>query len=139
MGVRFCSVLFNGNCHIDVQSIVCSALQIDRQRSTSSHIVYSLFCFNDNSVTRNYFENLVRALENGLSDVDSHAACSRTVSAKSVGATSSKGKAGKCKATTSRSSSSNRNMDDLGHWSCDHCTFANLRSATICQMCQHRR
>ncbi|GKV29065.1 hypothetical protein SLEP1_g38036 [Rubroshorea leprosula] len=24
------------------------------------------------SVTRNYFENLVRALENGLSDVDSH-------------------------------------------------------------------
>ncbi|KAI3906033.1 hypothetical protein MKW92_041988 [Papaver armeniacum] len=32
------------------------------------------------SVTRNYFENLVRALENGLSDVDSQGACSKTTS-----------------------------------------------------------
>ncbi|CAA2995599.1 probable E3 ubiquitin- ligase ARI8 [Olea europaea subsp. europaea] len=30
------------------------------------------------SVTRNYFENLVRALENGLSDVDSHGSSSKT-------------------------------------------------------------
>ncbi|KAI3889098.1 hypothetical protein MKX03_004261 [Papaver bracteatum] len=29
------------------------------------------------SVTRNYFENLVRALENGLSDVDSQGSCSK--------------------------------------------------------------
>ncbi|CDY34490.1 BnaC04g13090D [Brassica napus] len=28
------------------------------------------------SVTKNYFENLVKALENGLAGVDSHAACS---------------------------------------------------------------
>ncbi|MFS7983185.1 putative IBR domain, E3 ubiquitin ligase RBR family, TRIAD supradomain-containing protein [Helianthus anomalus] len=30
------------------------------------------------SVTRSYFENLVRALENGLSEVDSHEACTKT-------------------------------------------------------------
>jgi ariadne-1 len=88
------------------------------------------------SVTRNYFENLVRALENGLSDVDSHGACSRTANSKSLGGTSSKGKAGKSKATTSKS---NRNIDDTGHWSCEHCTFANVRSAPVCQMCQQRR
>ncbi|KAM1095985.1 hypothetical protein FF1_010800 [Malus domestica] len=90
------------------------------------------------SVTRNYFENLVRALENGLSDVDSHGACSRTVSSKCLGG-SSKGRGGRVKATTSRSSSSSRNIDDLGHWSCEHCTFANVRSASVCQMCQQRR
>ncbi|KAL6279007.1 hypothetical protein ACE6H2_022608 [Prunus campanulata] len=87
------------------------------------------------SVTRNYFENLVRALENGLSDVDSHGACSRTASSKNLGGTSNKGRGGRGKATTSRSSSSSRNIDDLGHWSCEHCTFANVKSATVCQMC----
>ncbi|KAF8391836.1 hypothetical protein HHK36_022174 [Tetracentron sinense] len=46
------------------------------------------------SVTRNYFENLVRALENGLSDVDSHGACSRTASSKSLGG-NSKGRGGR--------------------------------------------
>lgn len=30
------------------------------------------------SVTRSYFENLVRALENGLADVESQGACSKT-------------------------------------------------------------
>ncbi|XP_057475852.1 probable E3 ubiquitin-protein ligase ARI7 isoform X2 [Actinidia eriantha] len=44
------------------------------------------------SVTRNYFENLVRALENGLSDVDSRGACNRTASSKSLGGESSKGR-----------------------------------------------
>ncbi|XP_004302175.1 PREDICTED: probable E3 ubiquitin-protein ligase ARI8 [Fragaria vesca subsp. vesca] len=93
------------------------------------------------SVTRNYFENLVRALENGLSDVDCIGATSKTATAnsKSLGAASSKGRGGRGKATTSRSSSSHRNIDDLGHWSCEHCTFANVRSATVCQMCQQRR
>ncbi|KAG7013889.1 putative E3 ubiquitin-protein ligase ARI7, partial [Cucurbita argyrosperma subsp. argyrosperma] len=42
------------------------------------------------SVTRNYFENLVRALENGLSDVNSHGASSGTTSSKNT-AGSSKG------------------------------------------------
>lgn len=90
------------------------------------------------SVTRNYFENLVRALENGLSDVDAHGACSRTASSKSLGAGSSKGRSNRGKAAAARSSNS-RNMDDSGHWSCEYCTFANLKSATVCQMCQQRR
>ncbi|KAJ8753062.1 hypothetical protein K2173_011830 [Erythroxylum novogranatense] len=89
------------------------------------------------SVTRNYFENLVRALENGLSDVDSHAACSRSGSSKSMGGGSCKGLRGR-KGSTSRSSGPNRNIDDSGHWSCEHCTFANFKSATICAMCQQR-
>ncbi|PSR98134.1 E3 ubiquitin-protein like [Actinidia chinensis var. chinensis] len=91
------------------------------------------------SVTRNYFENLVRALENGLSDVDSRGACSRTASSKSLGGGSSKGRGNRGKPTAFRSSSSARNLYDSGHWSCEHCTFANVKSATVCQMCQHRR
>ncbi|GKV27952.1 hypothetical protein SLEP1_g37062 [Rubroshorea leprosula] len=43
------------------------------------------------SVTRNYFENLVQALETGLSDVDSHGGCNRTDSSKNKGCGSSKG------------------------------------------------
>ncbi|KAF3512037.1 hypothetical protein F2Q69_00001447 [Brassica cretica] len=50
------------------------------------------------SVTKNYFENLVKALENGLADVDSHAACSsKSTSSKSIGCSSKtrgKGKGG---------------------------------------------
>ncbi|KAK4375708.1 hypothetical protein RND71_006385 [Anisodus tanguticus] len=45
------------------------------------------------SVTRNYFENLVRALENGLADVDSQGACSKAPSSKNITG-SSKGKGG---------------------------------------------
>ncbi|TYK23880.1 putative E3 ubiquitin-protein ligase ARI8 isoform X1 [Cucumis melo var. makuwa] len=89
------------------------------------------------SVTRNYFENLVRALENGLSDVDSHGTCSKTASSKSTGGCRSKG--GKGKMSAFRGSGSSRNIDDTDHWSCEHCTFANLKSATFCQMCQQRR
>ncbi|KAL0290675.1 UNVERIFIED_CONTAM: putative E3 ubiquitin-protein ligase ARI8 [Sesamum calycinum] len=89
------------------------------------------------SVTKNYFENLVRALENGLSDVDSHA-CGKAGSSKNLGGGSGKGRGGKGKGTTSRSSSS-RNIDDSGHWSCEYCTYANVRSATVCEMCQQRR
>ncbi|KAI8556015.1 hypothetical protein RHMOL_Rhmol05G0220100 [Rhododendron molle] len=92
-------------------------------------------------VTRNYFENLVSALENGLSDVDTRGACRRTASSKSLGggASSSKGKGGRGKGTTSRWSTSTRNLGDSGHWSCEYCTFANPKSATLCQMCQQRR
>ncbi|XP_058005515.1 probable E3 ubiquitin-protein ligase ARI8 [Hevea brasiliensis] len=91
------------------------------------------------SVTRNYFENLVRALENGLSDVDSHGACSRTTNSKSLGGGSSRGRSGRGKGSTSRSSGPSRNIDDSGHWSCEHCTYANIRSATICAICQQCR
>ncbi|KAJ6902422.1 hypothetical protein NC651_020030 [Populus alba x Populus x berolinensis] len=91
------------------------------------------------SVTRNYFENLVRALENGLSDVDSHGACSRMASSKSLGGGNSRARAVRGKGSTSRSSGPSRNIDEPGHWSCEYCTFANIKPATICAMCQHRR
>uniref|UniRef100_A0A5B7BBL2 RBR-type E3 ubiquitin transferase n=1 Tax=Davidia involucrata TaxID=16924 RepID=A0A5B7BBL2_DAVIN len=89
------------------------------------------------SVTRNYFENLVRALENGLSDVDSQGACSKTASSKSVGG-GGKVKGGRGKGA-SRSSGPNRNSDDSGSWSCDQCTYLNVRTATTCQMCHQQR
>ncbi|KAK1422051.1 hypothetical protein QVD17_24909 [Tagetes erecta] len=41
------------------------------------------------SVTRAYFENLVRALENGLSEVDSHETCSKSSSGQDAGGVSS--------------------------------------------------
>ena len=98
--------------------------------------------FRYNSVTRNYFENLVRALENGLSDVDCYGACSRTTSSKSIGATS-KGRGGRGKGgttTTSRTSSSNRTTpDDSTRWYCENCAFSNGRNANTCQMCHQRR
>ncbi|XP_022761750.1 probable E3 ubiquitin-protein ligase ARI7 isoform X2 [Durio zibethinus] len=67
------------------------------------------------SVTKNYFENLVRALENGLSDVDSQAAaaCSKTTSSKNTGATS-KGRGGKGKGG-SKTGGSSRNVDDTSN------------------------
>lgn len=92
---------------------------------------------NDDSVTRNYFENLVRALENGLSDVDTHVPCNRSGSSKSLGGGSSRGR--RSKGSTSRSSGPNKNVDDSSHWSCDQCTYANANSVTTCAMCQHPR
>ncbi|XWS42984.1 hypothetical protein CRYUN_Cryun16bG0061100 [Craigia yunnanensis] len=91
------------------------------------------------SVTRNYFENLVRALENGLSDVYSHGTCSKIGSSKSLGGGSSRGRSGKGKGSTSRYGSPSRNIDHSGHWSCEYCTFANVKTATICQICQQCR
>ncbi|XP_022854196.1 probable E3 ubiquitin-protein ligase ARI8 [Olea europaea var. sylvestris] len=90
------------------------------------------------SVTKNYFENLVGALENGLSDVDSQGGCNRAGSSKNLGGGGSKGKSNRGKVTTSRSNSS-RNIDDSGHWSCEYCTYANPRSVAVCVMCQQRR
>ncbi|KAL2530079.1 putative E3 ubiquitin-protein ligase [Forsythia ovata] len=84
------------------------------------------------SVTRNYFENLVRALENGLSDVDSQGACSKTTTKSMAG--SSKGKGGRGKG-----SSRTGNTDDSGSWACDQCMNVNIQSATACLMCNHRR
>ncbi|XP_075660414.1 putative E3 ubiquitin-protein ligase ARI7 [Castanea sativa] len=88
------------------------------------------------SVTKNYFENLVRALENGLSDVDSNGACSKT-STKNVGG-SSKGRGGRGKGTT-RAGCSSRSADDTLYWSCEQCTYANVKSATRCEMCNQQR
>ncbi|KAJ4807793.1 RING/U-box superfamily protein [Rhynchospora pubera] len=74
------------------------------------------------SVTKNYFENLVRALENGLEDVS----CSSSQ-------TSTSKKGGKNK---NRSTPDGVTGDD--RWPCDRCTFANPFSSDRCQMCQHQ-
>ncbi|XP_061367272.1 probable E3 ubiquitin-protein ligase ARI7 isoform X1 [Gastrolobium bilobum] len=89
------------------------------------------------SVTRNYFENLVRALENGLADVDSNGAASSKATSSKNAAGSSKGRGGRGKGTI-RTNMSSRMTDD-NHWSCEHCTFANVKSATTCQMCNQQR
>ncbi|KAK7855269.1 putative e3 ubiquitin-protein ligase ari7 [Quercus suber] len=103
----------------------------------SVYIIFSLLSLcNCNSVTRNYFENLVRALENGLSDVDSNGACSKT-STKNVGG-SSKGRGGRGKGTT-RAGGSSKSADDTLYWSCEQCTYANVKSATRCEMCNQQR
>lgn len=92
-----------------------------------------------NSVTKNYFENLVQALENGLSDVDSQAATSKAGGLKSQASGKGRGGSKSRSSTTTSRSSSSRNIDDSGHWSCEYCTYANPRSATACEMChQHR-
>lgn len=88
-------------------------------------------------MTRNYFENLVRALENGLADVDSQGTSSKPTSSKGA-AGSSKTKGGKGK-TSSKSGGSGRTIDDSGSWYCDQCTYLNVKTATACQMCQTRR
>jgi len=94
------------------------------------------------SVTRNYFENLVRALETGLNDVGpstSHGTCSRSATSKSLGGKSKSGK-NRASSTSSKSGGSNRGLDDSNIWICDQCTFANPKSARACQACdrQHR-
>ncbi|KAI3783741.1 hypothetical protein L1987_42827 [Smallanthus sonchifolius] len=91
------------------------------------------------SVTRNYFENLVRALVNGLSDVDAHCGTSRTGGSRGLGVGSSKSRSSSNRNKGTTPTARSRNIDDSGHWSCEYCTFANAKSATACQMCQQRR
>lgn len=86
------------------------------------------------SVTKNYFENLVRALENGLSDVDANGASFSKATSSKNAAGSSKGRAGRGKGALR----TNRTSDDT-HWSCEHCTSVNVKSATTCQICNQRR
>ncbi|PKU62609.1 putative E3 ubiquitin-protein ligase ARI8 [Dendrobium catenatum] len=93
------------------------------------------------SVTRNYFENLVRALETGLKDVgpsSNQATCSKSSSSKNlVGGKGSK--MGKVKVTGTSSRVAGRTTDDGNLWSCEHCTYANPRSLNVCQMCEKHR
>ena len=102
---------------------------------------HKFWCIIPNScrVTRSYFENLVRALENGLSDVNTQAACSTSVGSKNAGG-AGKGKGGKGKGSTSRSGrNAARDGDDDDHWNCDRCTYANPDSVSSCQMCHNER
>ncbi|CAL5016190.1 unnamed protein product [Urochloa decumbens] len=94
------------------------------------------------SVTRNYFENLVRALETGLNDVGpstSQGTCSKSATSKSLGGKSKSGK-NRASNTSSKYGAPNRGVDDSNIWTCEHCTYANPKSARACQACdrQHR-
>ncbi|XP_062192342.1 probable E3 ubiquitin-protein ligase ARI8 [Phragmites australis] len=85
------------------------------------------------SVTRNYFENLVQALEAGLEDVRSSGQA-----ATSSNATSSK-KAG----TKSKSSKRQHVRPSSDHsedgWPCERCTYRNPPSVDVCNVCENSR
>ncbi|VAH49063.1 unnamed protein product [Triticum turgidum subsp. durum] len=87
------------------------------------------------SVTRNYFENLVQALETGLNDVGPSTSQStgiKNTTSKSLGGKSKSGK-NRASAAGSKSGSSSRGVDDSNIWTCDQCTYVNPRSAKACQ------
>ncbi|XP_057250803.1 probable E3 ubiquitin-protein ligase ARI8 [Beta vulgaris subsp. vulgaris] len=75
-------------------------------------------------VTGKYFEHLVRALENGLSEVDVGESSS-TINEKM-----------RKKLTPDESPSST--LVNVDYWNCDQCTYMNPLSATSCQMCSER-
>ncbi|XP_020589478.1 probable E3 ubiquitin-protein ligase ARI7 [Phalaenopsis equestris] len=84
------------------------------------------------SVTRNYFENLVRALESGLEDVGPNW---QTNSSKSSSSNSTSSK--NCCGNSSRSSATTTTSDH--YWSCDRCTYANPISNHTCEICERHR
>lgn len=93
------------------------------------------------SVTRTYFENLVRALENNLADVDIPSKGVAKSSSSSKASGSSKGRAGRAKVGSSRGGGSSRGAEEATHWSCEHCTYANTTatSSTVCVICHYPR
>uniref|UniRef100_A0A0E0M3C0 RBR-type E3 ubiquitin transferase n=1 Tax=Oryza punctata TaxID=4537 RepID=A0A0E0M3C0_ORYPU len=82
------------------------------------------------SVTRNYFENLVQALEAGLQDVRATGqSASVSASSSKKPPTNTRGKSGRNKvARTSPECSGDR-------WPCDRCTFINPSSSNACNVC----
>ncbi|KAI4962728.1 hypothetical protein ZWY2020_025877, partial [Hordeum vulgare] len=91
------------------------------------------------SVTRNYFENLVRALETGLNDVGpstSQSTGNKNTTSKSLGGKSKSGKNRTSVRLQIRQLS--RGVGDSNIWTCDQCTYVNPRSAKACQACDHQ-
>ncbi|KAL0919131.1 hypothetical protein M5K25_011206 [Dendrobium thyrsiflorum] len=84
------------------------------------------------SVTRNYFQNLVQALESGLEDVgpNRQTNSSNSSSSKNISSKNSPG-------NSPRSSTITNNLDN--YWYCERCTYANPSSNHACEMCEHRR
>ncbi|VAI74594.1 probable E3 ubiquitin-protein ligase ARI8 isoform X2 [Triticum urartu] len=85
------------------------------------------------SITRNYFENLVRALEDGLEDVQ----CAGEAATSSKATNSKKGGAKGKAAKKQPSRSSSDHSDDT--WPCERCTFLNPSSADACTACDKQR
>ncbi|XP_020402231.1 probable E3 ubiquitin-protein ligase ARI8 isoform X1 [Zea mays] len=84
------------------------------------------------SVTRNYFENLVQALEAGLEDVHATAQAAGT----SIAGTSSKKGGTKSKKKQHTKPSSDHTDDG---WPCERCTFLNPPSVVVCSVCEKSR
>ncbi|KAH0434367.1 hypothetical protein IEQ34_026841 [Dendrobium chrysotoxum] len=84
------------------------------------------------SVTRNYFQNLVQALESGLEDVgpNRQTNSSNSSTSKNISSKNSPG-------NSPRSSTTTNNLDN--YWYCERCTYANPSSNRACEMCEHRR
>jgi ariadne-1 len=111
---------------------------IEAENSTTSFNDFRSKLAGLTSVTRTYFENLVRALENGLSDVDITKGGQKS-SSSSKASGSSKGRGTRAKVGAVRTGASSRGGDESGHWSCEHCTYANTTSTSACIVCSYRR
>lgn len=95
-------------------------------------------------VTRNYFENLVTALQNGLSDaksLDSSSVSKKPRTMNNAAAAAATGSPSLeqwvCAYCTyeNSSSASSCKLCNRGSWTCDLCTFANSSTSTRCAMC----
>uniref|UniRef100_A0ACD6ADC5 Uncharacterized protein n=2 Tax=Avena sativa TaxID=4498 RepID=A0ACD6ADC5_AVESA len=84
------------------------------------------------SVTRNYFENLVQALEAGLEDITATGEAATTSNA-----TTSKKAGTKVKAAKKQQSRTSDHSDDA--WPCERCTFLNPPSVDACTACDKSR
>nr|CAB3481602.1 unnamed protein product [Digitaria exilis]CAB3483687.1 unnamed protein product [Digitaria exilis] len=84
------------------------------------------------SVTRNYFENLVQALEAGLEDVRATSQAAATTST----ATNSKKGGTKSKKKPNVRPSSDHTDDG---WPCERCTYLNPPSVDMCSVCEKSR
>ncbi|KAL6900970.1 hypothetical protein ACP4OV_005646 [Aristida adscensionis] len=84
------------------------------------------------SVTRNYFENLVQALEAGLEDVH---ATGQAATSSNITSSKKAGTKGKSKKQPVKPSSDNLHDD----WPCDRCTYVNQPSVDACAMCRTPR
>ncbi len=80
----------------------------------------------------------MRALENGLSDVDITKGGQKS-SSSSKASGSSKGRGARAKVGASRAGASSRGGDESGHWSCEHCTYANTTPTSACIVCSSHR
>eukprot|EP00245_Coleochaete_scutata_P005603 TRINITY_DN19268_c0_g1_i1.p1 TRINITY_DN19268_c0_g1~~TRINITY_DN19268_c0_g1_i1.p1 ORF type:complete len:588 (-),score=91.66 TRINITY_DN19268_c0_g1_i1:664-2427(-) len=89
------------------------------------------------SVTRTYFENLVKALENNLADVKEDGSSKGSHKSKNFfEGSSSRPPKGKGKGKSGSASASRRPAtDEAAHWSCEACTFANQMNVNACAMC----
>ncbi|GJN15579.1 hypothetical protein PR202_gb02503 [Eleusine coracana subsp. coracana] len=86
------------------------------------------------SVTRNYFENLVQALEDGLEDVRSTGQA-----ATSSNATSSKKAGTKTKSVKRQQHVKPTSDHSEDGWPCERCTFLNPASVDVCNVCEKSR